>query len=230
MSRVVLVHGAWHGGWVWQRLTPMVASSGHTVTTPTLTGLGDRAAEATRATSLEDHVQDVIRAIGTGGDTDVFVVAHSYAGIPVAIAADRIPDRLRGVVYLDARVPADGQRGFDVWPGSESLYRDASREAGDGWLIPPPDDDFGIRDAADVAWVRQRLTPQPLKTYEDRVHLRSVGFRVPTAAVICVGDDPADSIEADAGVPTIHITAGHDAMVSDPETLAAALLDTFSRF
>lgn len=222
MATFILVHGAWHGGWVWERVRPLLEAAGHRVLTPTLAGLGDRAPQATRATGLGDHVRDLLDAIGDS--EDVQLVAHSYAGVPAAVAADQVQGRVARLVFLDARVPVDGQRGFDVWPGTEEPFRESSRLIGDGWLVPPPDDTFGITDATDLAWVRGRLTPQPFKTYEDRVTLMRPVPLDRAFAIVCIGSDTDERVPVVDGMPSIEIEAGHDAMVTHPDDLVAALL------
>jgi pimeloyl-ACP methyl ester carboxylesterase len=201
---------------------PLLEAAGHRVLTPTLAGLGDRAPQATRMTGLDDHVRDLLEAIG--GGEEIHLVAHSYAGVPAAVAADQAGDRVARLVFLDARVPVDGQRGFDVWPGTEGSFRESSRLVGGGWLVPPPDDTFGITDATDLAWVRGRLTPQPLKTYEDRIRLTRPVPLARATAIVCIGPDADDRVPVADGMPSIEIKAGHDAMVTHPGDLAAALL------
>ncbi len=95
----------------------------------------------------------------------------------------------------------------------------------DAWALPPPDDDFGIRVPADLAWVRRHLTPHPLKTYEDRIRLSHRFHLVAAGAVVCMNGEPEEAIEVDDGMPVVRIRAGHHAMVSDPETLTRALLE-----
>ncbi|WP_139361787.1 alpha/beta fold hydrolase, partial [Mycobacterium sp. 96-892] len=83
MTTYVLVHGAFHGGWCWERLTPVLEASGHQVYAPSLTGLGDRAAELGPDVGLDAHVSDVAGLIVDEDLTDVVLVGHSYAGIVV---------------------------------------------------------------------------------------------------------------------------------------------------
>jgi pimeloyl-ACP methyl ester carboxylesterase len=229
MTRFVLVPGAWHGGWVWQRLRTILEARGNSVVTPTLTGLGDLAHLATPETGLEDHVQDIVEVLTTAAHGATFLVAHSYAGIPATVAADRVPQRLSGIIYLDAQVPHNGQRGFDAWPGAEAVYREASRLRGHGWLIPPPPDEtFGIRSVRDLDWVRRQLTPHPLKTFDDRVALIHRRAPVSAGAIVCTADQSGNAIATD-GMPTLRIDAGHDAMVSEPGLLANTLLEMTAR-
>ena len=111
MTRYVLVHGAWHGGWCWERLREQLP--GARVYTPTLTGLGERADLLSPAVSLRNHIDDVVQVLEGEDLRDVVLVGHSYAGMVVTGVAARVPDRLARLVYLDAVVPKDGQSLFD---------------------------------------------------------------------------------------------------------------------
>nr|WP_238589876.1 alpha/beta fold hydrolase [Pseudonocardia sp. AL041005-10] len=116
MSTVVLLHGAWHGGWAWQRVVPGLRAAGHDVHTPTLTGLSDRAHLLTPQVGLSTHVQDVVALLEAHDARDVVLVGHSYAGQVVTGVADRVPDRVARRVYLDAFVGDDGDAAIDLLP------------------------------------------------------------------------------------------------------------------
>jgi pimeloyl-ACP methyl ester carboxylesterase len=222
----LLVHGAWHGGWCWERVRAFLEADGHRVLAPTLTGLGDRAAERTPDIDLDTHIADLVRTVEGSGSTDVVAVAHSYAGVPVTALADRCRDRIGAVIYLDSGMPRDGQCANDVFPGSEEAYAASIATEGNGWLIPPPPGEtFGITDPADLAWVRSRLTPHPLRTFTLPVHLASPPPVVPSAAIICMRDGTRGS-EAERSLgdmPTIEVDAGHDVMVTHAPLVVAAM-------
>src|SRR5437763_6310667 len=102
MATYVLVHGAWHGGWCWQRVTPLLRAAGHEVYTPTLTGLGERAHLGTPDVGLATHVEDIVTMLEYEDLTDVVLVGHSYAGMVITGVAHAVPSRLTHLVYLDA--------------------------------------------------------------------------------------------------------------------------------
>src|SRR5881409_3342030 len=102
MATFVLVHGGFHGGWCWKRVTPLLRAAGHEVYTPTLTGLGERAHLLTRDVGLATHVQDVINVLTYEELTDLLLVGHSYGGMVITGVAERLPARVRQLVYLDA--------------------------------------------------------------------------------------------------------------------------------
>ena len=93
MTTFVLVHGAWHGGWCWDRVAAPLRAAGHEVHAPTLTGLSERAHLLSPLVGLDTHVEDVVRLIDVLGLTDVVLVGHSYAGQIVTAVADRRPGR-----------------------------------------------------------------------------------------------------------------------------------------
>jgi pimeloyl-ACP methyl ester carboxylesterase len=110
------VHGAWHGGWCWEKVTPLLTAAGHRVYTPTLTGLGDRAHLARPDVNLDTHIQDVVAFLEMEDLRDVMLVGHSYAGMVISAVAERARPRLRSLVYLDAFVPENGKRMIDYIP------------------------------------------------------------------------------------------------------------------
>ena len=105
MSTFLIVHGAWSGAHAWRWVRPLLRAAGHDVVTPTLTGLGERVHLATPETDLDTHVEDVVEVLYYEDLTDVVLVGHSYGGMVVTGVADRVPERLAHLVYLDADVP-----------------------------------------------------------------------------------------------------------------------------
>lgn len=108
-TNFVLVHGAWHGAWCWRRVTDRLQAAGHRVHAVTLTGVGERSHLLSRDITLETHITDVLQAIAFEEMDDVVLAVHSYAGMIGTAVADRIGDRLRHLVYVDAVVPRPGE-------------------------------------------------------------------------------------------------------------------------
>lgn len=108
----VLVHPAWHGAWFWKKVVPRLCEKGHIVSTPTLTGLGERSHLARPEIGLGVHVTDVVNVLQYEDFRDVILVGHSSSGAVITGVADRVPER--HVVYLDAFVPDDEQAVFDL--------------------------------------------------------------------------------------------------------------------
>jgi pimeloyl-ACP methyl ester carboxylesterase len=142
MPPFVLVHGAWNGGWCWDRVRPPLEAAGHRVFTPTLTGLGERAHLRDPLPTLETHVQDVMGLIEAEALEDVVLVGHSWGGMVTTAVADRTKPKLRRLVYLDAAVPADGCDFAAHIPGLDAESAERRRAAfrqlsPDGVWLPP---------------------------------------------------------------------------------------------
>jgi pimeloyl-ACP methyl ester carboxylesterase len=175
----VLVHPAWHGGWFWKKLAPLLREKGHVTFTPTLTGLGERSHLAAPDIGLDVHVTDVANVLHYEDLRDVVIVGHSSSGVVVTGVADRLPERIALVVYLDAFVPEDGQSVFDlVSPDRRQAFGTLTRTEGDGWRVPrfaPPPwetivrDMWGVTDPDDARWLVERLTPTPIGHFRDPV-------------------------------------------------------------
>jgi pimeloyl-ACP methyl ester carboxylesterase len=108
----VLVHGGWCGGWIWRYVAPALRERGHVITTPTLTGLGERRHLENRTATLSTHIEDVVAHIEMEGFQDVILVSQSYGGMVATGTLARIPDRIRSMIYLDAFVPEYGESLF----------------------------------------------------------------------------------------------------------------------
>ncbi len=172
MANYVLVHGGWFGGWCWDKVVPLLQAAGHTVYTPTLTGLGDQAAFLTPAVGLDTHIQDVVNLVETNDLQQVILVGHSYSGMVITGVADCIPGRIAHLVYLDAVVPRDGQSLADTAPIIGTYLRREANKNGDGWRVNPPRGGaFGITQEPDASRVRSKVTPQSLKTFLQPVQI-----------------------------------------------------------
>jgi pimeloyl-ACP methyl ester carboxylesterase len=103
------VHGSWAGSVVWRELAPRLRKAGHDVYAPTLTGIGARKHLLNREIDLNTHVQDVIGLIEDADLSDIVLVANSYGGMVITGVADRVPEKVASLVYLDAFLPKNGQ-------------------------------------------------------------------------------------------------------------------------
>jgi pimeloyl-ACP methyl ester carboxylesterase len=229
----VLVHGAWHGGWCWARVASLLVAAGHRVLTPTCTGLGDRAHLLSPTVGLDTFIEDVAATIAMEELTDIVLVGHSFAGSVISGIADRMPERIAHLVYLDATVLRSGQSPFDVVPADVvATRRRLAMESSGGLTLPvPPASVFGVDDPADAAWLGRHLRPHPLKTYEDALRLQNpIGNGRPKTYIACTQPDYAVLAPVRAWVRAQpdwtfgQIATGHDAMVTAPELLAATLL------
>ncbi|HKG49425.1 MAG TPA: alpha/beta fold hydrolase [Actinomycetales bacterium] len=135
MSSFVLVHGAWGGGWAWKKVIPLLRAAGHEVHAATATGLGDRVHLAGPAVDLDTHITDVVNVLAFEDLTEVTLVGWSYGGMIITGVAERVPERLAQLVYLDALVPADGETSYDAERSSEEV-RAGDRAAADAAGLP----------------------------------------------------------------------------------------------
>jgi pimeloyl-ACP methyl ester carboxylesterase len=153
----------------------LLRAAGHEVHTPTLTGLGERAHLIGPEVGLDTHITDVVNLIRFEGLTDVILGGHSYGGMVITGVADRVPDRIRRLAYLDAAHPANGQSLSDVTSSMMEMARSMG-EVVDGVelvLLPFPGcgEFYGVTDPADIAWMDERLTAHPWKSFADKLHL-----------------------------------------------------------
>jgi pimeloyl-ACP methyl ester carboxylesterase len=227
----VLLHGAWHGGWCWKRVEQPLRAAGHRVYTPTQTGLGERSHLLSRDITLDTFVKDLVNVFEWNDLSDVILVGHSFGGIAITGAADRVPERIRHLVYLDSLILQNDQSPFSVIPPDVvAARRKLAQEFSGGVSMPVPDPKaFGVTDSADSAWLKAKCTPHPISTYEDSLKLqRPVGNGLP-ATYIAVKPDygPTTAARAFAKAQArwryLEIDAGHDAMVTSPKALTDIL-------
>lgn len=227
-TTLLVAHGAWSAGWSWKKMHPRMAATGHRLLVPTYTGLGERAHLASPEVSLETHVQDLLGVIRFEQLEDFVLVAHSYGGMVATAVADRVPEKIRKLVYLDAFVPRDGQALFDLVPAETKQRLLAGMRAGDGWRVPSmpiPED----TSAEDVAWIEQLRMPQPLHCFDQPVRLERGDTRVPRAYVYAQRRPPADTFgpfagrARDEGWEYHEIDASHSPQVTAPDVLADLL-------
>jgi len=229
MATFVLVHGAWHGSWCWKRVRKQLQADGHDVFTPTLTGVGERSHLTSPQVNLDTHVADVVNVIRWEELTDVVLCGHSYGGCVVTGVADRVPERLRALIYLDAFILENGQSLFDVLP-REGAPASSATEPGDGWRVPPISAEFFQVNAADRAWVDRQCTPQSLATFSQRLRVDNVFPASKTTHILATGfkEPPFTKFHEIAkrkGWKTVTVDCGHDVMLDKPAELTAILRD-----
>ena len=231
MATFVLVHGSWGGGWEWRSVADRLAAAGHVAYRPTLTGLGERRHLGRPDVDLDTHIADILGVLETEDLVDVVLVGQSYGGAVVTGVADRAPERLRRLVYVDAFVPRDGESVNDLTPSAlVDRMRTLADSAGDGWEVPFPFEDVGV--PADVAgWYGSHLGPHPLATLDQPLRLTGAGDLVPRSYIGCapVGSETTwlfrdFVVRARAEDWDRHdLPVGHDAHVIAPDRLVALL-------
>jgi pimeloyl-ACP methyl ester carboxylesterase len=230
-ARTFLVaHGAWSAGWSWRKMHPLLQAAGHRLIVPTYTGLGERGHLATPEVNLETHIQDLLGVIRFEELTDIVLVAHSYGGMVATGVTDRMPERIRHLIYVDAFVPRDGQSMLDLVPESHLGMIRKGVADGDGWRVPPmpiPAD----TSPEDQQWVERFRMPQPLHCFDRPLKLQHGDTRVPRTYIYAMRTNPADAFRPFAErAKREHwgyreIDASHSPQITAPAALAALLTD-----
>ncbi|MEZ0307083.1 MAG: alpha/beta fold hydrolase [Ramlibacter sp.] len=241
MANFVLVHGAWHGAWCWRHVVQQLVAAGHRAHAVTLTGVGERAHLMSPAITLETHITDVANAIEAEEMDGVVLAVHSYAGMIGTALADRMTQRLRHLVYVDAVVPQPGESWSSTHASATREARMAAAQASADFSFPPPDPGVYGLEGANHAWALRRQTPHPGHTYQAPLDFDPQRVaKVPRTFVSCIQPALAtiDAIRprvvdpqfwggawmGGGGARVVELKAGHDPMVSAPADLVRVLL------
>ncbi|MDA0264154.1 MAG: alpha/beta fold hydrolase [Chloroflexi bacterium] len=240
MASFVLVHGAWHGGWCWNKVAPLLRKTGADVYAPTLTGLGERThlnghmdpADIT----LDVHIQDIVQMMRYERLEDVVLVGHAYAGMVITGVAEVCPERISHMVYVNGVIPSDGESMADqLIPvrGEEfaAWVRDQIKN-GDGFLPAPASVEevgrrWGITDPDDLAWVGVNVTPQPAAAMASPVRMGNPKALAIPKNFVGGGESGFDSVAErarQAGWGVYPVASGHDTMVTHAQELADILV------
>jgi pimeloyl-ACP methyl ester carboxylesterase len=174
-STYVIVHGAWGGGWAFREVERLLRADGHTVYRPTLTGQGEKvhlAGLLTTNIDLNLHVTDVENFIRWDDLRDIVLVGHSYGGMVITGVADRVPERIKRLIYLDAFLPEDGE-------SVNVLASSLSRETTNAFITP-----FWLKGNEPVP----HDVPHPAKTFSQSISLtnQAVAGKIPATYILTV--------------------------------------------
>ncbi len=246
MKTFVLVGGAWLGGWCWQGVANRLRARGHEIYPVTLTGLGERMHLARPEVDLETHITDVVNLLDYEELSDVSLVGHSYGGTVVTGVADRRPERIARLVYLDTGPLDDGQAIVDAYPPDyrARIEREVA-ERGDGWRWALPSfDELGQTsslsglDRAQLEQFRAKATPQPFRTFTQPLRLdKPLGGPYGRVGIVCTeggltaaalreliaSGDPRFQAFATPDWSLRELHTGHWPMLSAPDDLAELL-------
>jgi pimeloyl-ACP methyl ester carboxylesterase len=216
----VLIHGAWHGGWCWERVSHILQKKGHKVYAPTLTGVGERSHLANERVNLTTHVLDVVNEVKWKDLDSIVLCGHSYGGMVITGAAEQIHERVSAIVYLDAFLPQNGQSLDDI----VGAVRDTK-----GPVPPITAEQFNVN-AADRAWVNSKMTPQSAACFSEKLVLTGAVNRIAkkTYVMANIGTSPPfranyERLKADRAWRTFTVDCGHDVMIDKPAELADIL-------
>jgi pimeloyl-ACP methyl ester carboxylesterase len=225
----VLVHGAWYGGWCWDKVAQDLRARGHAVSTPTCPGLGEQAHLLSKDISLTTFITSITNHILYENVSDVILVGSGFAGVVISGVADRIPLLLNSLVYVDAMVLDSGSSVFEAQPAAVTKKRKEQVEsAGKGIAIPtPPPSSYGNMDKETLAWVSARLTPHPVGTYQEKLVLNHpLGNGRPRIYVDCTASpfeplvEVKKSLKRQAGWKWVELNTHHDPMITEPQLLS----------
>lgn len=227
----VLVAGSGHGGWAWQKLVPLLQQRGHRVWAPSLTGLADRSHLMSPDITLDTHILDVVNLFRWEDLSGAVLVGHSYAGWVISGAVEQLQDRVHALAFVDAFLPEDGQRGFDLLNDSQKAAVVQARQQGEVSRPGPTSAALRIQHADDARWVDARITPQPIGVSMTTLRLHGARERIGRKLYLRTPlfpqplfDAALQRCRADAGWRTaVMHECGHDPMIDRPEALCELL-------
>jgi pimeloyl-ACP methyl ester carboxylesterase len=226
MATYVLVHGAWEGGWSWKAVAQELQAAGHDVYRPTLTGSGERAHLSSPEIDLETHILDIVNVLRYEELRDINLVGYSYGGMVTTGVAERVPERIAHLIYLDALVPQDGESAMDLaGPEIAAAFEQAAQAYGDGWRVPhnPPDADrrvdFVIKAAQQPLAVNNPDAARIRHTYVLFTDKPADDFTKPMTAKI------AARVRQKPGWSYLERPFGHWPVLDKPREVAALLLE-----
>jgi pimeloyl-ACP methyl ester carboxylesterase len=227
----VLVHGAWHGGWCWRRVSDLLEKRGHKVFTPTLTGLGERSHLLREGIDVSTHVTDIVNVLKWERLSGVVLCGHSYGGLVVSGVAEQALEKIASIVFLDAFVPDNGDAMDNLTAPAVREALQAATARGDLGVPPRNAAAFLVNDK-DQTWIDAMCVPQPIGTMTEKMALSGARERIGKKAYIRAsaypnpGFDKAYArVKADRSWRTYEVPCGHDVMVDMPERLAEILLE-----
>ncbi len=234
MATFILVHGAWHGGWCWRHVVPLLRSRGHEVHAPDLPGHGDDAAPIHLQT-LDSYAQRITEVVDACSG-DVILVAHSLGGFVISAVAEADPERVRRLVFVTAFLPRNGDSLVRICSvGPDNPMNSASVRTADRKCVTV--DPARLREifypdcpADDLAYARERLGPEPLAAHFGTVHVTPERFgRVPRAFIHCARDIPLpmfvqeQMVAASPCETVLTMESGHSPFFAAPARLATYL-------
>ena len=234
-SSIVLIHGAWQGGWGWQHVVPLLWHAGHPTTTPTLSGMGERRNVPAQDSGLQVHVEDIVAHLEMQDLKDVVLVGHSYGGCVLSGVLARQTGRVAHAIYLDAYVPRSGEGIITLLTPEERQPIEALAASGGAIPVPPEDtwgERWGLTNPAMRAWAAPRMTPQPALTFTETVLSDPFAKPVRLTYIKC-RDNPnpgfwamTKRIKADRRFTYREIAGPHMVMMTNPKGFTKTLLAT----
>ena len=239
-SNFVLVHGTWHGGWVWNDVAGILRTHGHRVLTPTCTGCGDREHLSNPEVGLETHITDIENSIHWGEMDRFILVGHSYSGVTITGVADRMREQVERVIFFDALVPREGRMAGvvrdsetgefpDWWKARQKTFIDGYRmvlwhDYPVDMLVPPTRKKL-------VARLKRLITTHPARQWTDELVINNGGWKgLPRSFVHCIGQQylmTSEKMIGPARAPGwdfVELNIPRDGMLTHPKIVANYLI------
>lgn len=230
----ILIHGSWHGGWVWYKVKKILSNKGYNVYTPTLSMFGDR------NFGLKKHVKEIKNLIIENNLFNVILVGHSYAGLVITEVASQLPKRIEKLVYLDAFIPNNGESLFDLLPlervneiknsllnkNGQSKPLVSKAYPKEYYLIPPREIEFfGVKNKKDKDLLRKKLVPMSVLAFEEKVSFNQKIIQQLSVFYIRATNYfiPYEQKAKELGWKTFLLKSGHDVMLTKPRVLSNLL-------
>jgi|TARA_B110000967_G_C18866091_1_gene552771 pimeloyl-ACP methyl ester carboxylesterase len=236
----VLVHGTWHGGWVWAEVAALLRAKGHRVITPTCSGCGDRVHLSTSDVGLETHITDIENSINWAEMDSVVLVGHSFSGITITGVADRLTHRIQQLIFFDALVPRPGRMSAvvkDSVTGEYPLWwQDREKKFIDGykmvlWEDYPVEMLVPKNYSKQIVRLKKLITTHPAKQWTDELTLKNGGWEgLPRAFIHCAGQKYKLTSEnmigpaRGSGWDFISLNIPRDGMLTHPKLVANQLI------
>jgi pimeloyl-ACP methyl ester carboxylesterase len=233
MATYMLVHGGGHGGWCYKPVAKLLRAKGHEVYAPSLTGLGDREHLLTPSVDLNTHITDIVNVMHFEDLHDVILVGHSYGGMVITGVADRATDRVGHLVWLDSAMPQNNQSLVDVAGPVIGAARPLGGVVNGMELVlfpeRTPPEFYGVKDTAQIAWMKERLTPHPWRCFEQKLRLNNEKAmrKIPQSIIACSQNQGAYDSAVQEKLTEgryWHMETGHDLMLTEPEWTADKLM------
>lgn len=233
MPQLVLVHGAFQGGWVWHRISPELILAGHEIYCPTLSGLEiENSVPFSHEIGLNKHVEDICRVLDDNKLVDVVLLGHSYGGMVISGVAKLRPALVRKMIYLDAPIPNSGDCLLDILgPDAKNFFYENVRQNGTGWRVDPfAFSAFGLEKSEDIAWSSHRHVPQALKSFIEPVTSFNLGelAQFDPSYICCLKAGEFSRTQAKkaqaTGWSVYEIDTPHCPMITHPKELVETLL------
>lgn len=235
MKTFVLIHGACHGGWAWDKLAPKLQNAGYAVYAPTLIGMGDRADLLSSKITMQQHVDEIVQLISGENLHEVILVGHSYAGLIIAAVNEAVPERISQLVFLDSYIPEDGKTGMEII-GQEyqESWQHVADKYGKGWVMPTDErsiDVWGVTDPEVRAYLLPKITDFSLNFMKTRIFLTFHFDNVKKTYIRCTKPSycyqlmyPFFERAEQAEWPIYKIDSDHEPMLTATDELAEILL------